>query len=236
MRRDISNVFSDLQKEIVSKIDKLPLKSLNNIATKAGINDGIELFDIEDWQYEISKATNADVSGVVIDSIKRILAQTNMEFVQTDWAKMIAKATELSTSKITVSIETIHQDLIDTIDNVIKENAIPQDLLRDKLRSVINSKFDMVYNGSRADMIAQTTATHAQGTATKATCKELDLNYVWISQRDGRVRPSHFAADGKKPDANGMFNVGGDSMEHPAGGSIARENVNCRCYLFAQKR
>lgn len=86
----------------------------------------------------------------------------------------------------------------------------------------------------KAEQIAQTTGTGAfeQGQLQAFKAAGVDAKR-WLSQRDGRVRPSHFAADGEEVGLDDPFTVGGAPMQYPGDPTApAREVVNCRCSLL----
>lgn len=106
----------------------------------------------------------------------------------------------------------------------------------DALKRLIRERFESVYSESRAAMIARTTATYSTCASQREAWTELDTGFSWLSQRSGGVRDSHARADGKPPDEKGFFRVGSDVMRHPGAGSVAAENVNCRCVLRARPK
>lgn len=62
------------------------------------------------------------------------------------------------------------------------------------------------------------------------------VEYVWLTQRDKRVRAAHAKADGQKPDERGLFTVGGEKTPHPCHKSMSPSNrINCRCLLYPAK-
>ena len=84
-------------------------------------------------------------------------------------------------------------------------------------------------------MIAETTATYSTTASQRNVFLENGFNLQWLSRRDGKVRDTHKKADGDRPNQFGYFQIGSDQMKHPGGGSEAKENVNCRCYLLPVK-
>lgn len=62
--------------------------------------------------------------------------------------------------------------------------------------------------------------------------KEFGTHYEkeWISSRDGRVRDSHYAVDGQRIQASGLFSNGLSRPHQP--GAPAKEVINCRCVLL----
>ena len=56
---------------------------------------------------------------------------------------------------------------------------------------------------------------------------------MWLTQRDGLVRPAHVQADGSMQGSDGYFTVGGEKTTRPLGpGLSAGNSINCRCQLF----
>ena len=67
------------------------------------------------------------------------------------------------------------------------------------------------------------------------------MRKMWRSARDPRVRTTHVSADARYSEggnpgpipANQYFQVGSDRMQSPRLGTVASENVNCRCIRLA---
>lgn len=90
----------------------------------------------------------------------------------------------------------------------------------------------------RAKAIVRTEANAAANFATEQTALDMygkdALKKWWSTSGDERVRDSHVAAGinysrSKAIDVDKDFIVGGDYMKRPSTGSIAANNVNCRC-------
>jgi uncharacterized protein with gpF-like domain len=75
------------------------------------------------------------------------------------------------------------------------------------------------------------------GSLLGAQATGLKLEKVWISAKDGRVRPTHASANGQgAPLQDGMFVVGGYRCRYPGDPMLpARERVNCRCTVGYRK-
>lgn len=68
---------------------------------------------------------------------------------------------------------------------------------------------------------------------------EKDLVKHWLSSRDDAVRESHQEAERVYEsgiDIKKNFVVGSDNMDAPCNGSVAEENINCRCGLYYSKK
>jgi hypothetical protein len=55
------------------------------------------------------------------------------------------------------------------------------------------------------------------------------IQKIWKHNHIGKPRPSHLAHDGKPADLNGMFHVGGETIEGPGLGSLPENNIYCHC-------
>lgn len=87
---------------------------------------------------------------------------------------------------------------------------------------------------ARAMMIARTEIATASNYSSAIVADEFGLAFdsVWLSAADERTRPDHVAANGKKADRFGFFEIGGFQMKHPCDsdhGAPAAQIVNCRC-------
>jgi len=161
-----------------------------------------------------------------LESLKSV--GETLESLPSNFSDLMAKELENSVAKISDSIGTIK----DEVGSLLKSNT---DATASELKDLLTAKFDTL-KVSRAETIARTSANHTTNAAQTKTWGGLEIKSVWLTQRDGDVRPTHLAADGQERDETGMFNVGGDRMPYPCGGGIAAENVNCRCMQFPIKR
>lgn len=130
-----------------------------------------------------------------------------------------------SSAKIRESVHVMKSE----IRQVIENNAgLPKDELKDKLQT----KFTQLSEG-RAKTIANTTSANVTSGMQHAVYKDLGFQMMWLTQRDGLVRPTHVQADGSMQGADGYFTVGGEKTTRPLGpGLSAGNSINCRCQLF----
>jgi len=130
-----------------------------------------------------------------------------------------------SSAKIRESVDVMKAE----IRQVIENNAgLPKDELKDKLQT----KFTQLSEG-RAKTIANTTSANVTSGMQHAVYKDLGFQMMWLTQRDGLVRPTHVQADGSMQGADGYFTVGGEKTTRPLGpGLSAGNSINCRCQLF----
>lgn len=222
----ISDVFSDLEKEILGNVSK----RYDGEVVKVGVDSISDLFDLDTWVKKIEDATGETLTILQRDAIAKALETvgSNLDAMPSAFSEEMAKALEDSIKKISDSIGTIK----DEVGSLLKDNT---DATASELKDLLTAKFDTL-KVSRAEAIAKTSANYTTTGAQKKTWTNLGITTTWLSQRDGVTRGTHLAADGTQPDESGMFTVGGDRMPHPCGGSLAEENVNCRCGLFPQRK
>jgi HK97 family phage portal protein len=153
-------------------------------------------------------------------------------------AEVIALVEE-SSAQIRDSIGVIKQEVQATLTaNAGKD--------KDELFKILNTKFDSLQT-SRARAIANTTSANVTSGMQYAVYKDEGFEMVWLTQRDGRVRPAHAALEGSTQGADGYFTVvtevkdkEGNIIEvktekakRPLGSGLSASNaVNCRCQLF----
>lgn len=254
LQLEISKVFADLEREILSNITKnqtayeeLHFDLFDNPETQASDFERIklhsydtvikseliqvaELFNDEEWVRKLEQATGETLTALqkaaLLESLKAI--GENMDSLPSGFSDVLEKELKNSTAKITESIGTIREE----VRNLLAKNT---DATASELRELLTAKFETL-KVSRAETIARTSANHTTNAAQSKTWDNYGIDIVWLSQRDGSVRDSHLAADGQKRGEDGMFQVGGDTMPYPCAGSIAAENVNCRCMQFPEKR
>lgn len=208
-----------------------PLKSIRSQALrsigKKNLKEGGGVFDDEAAREGFIAATSEILSDLIGEQMDQAVTEVgeNWSAIKTDFDTAIDRALNGSLDKVTTSIGTIKEELT----ALVKANRT---LPVDELRDLITEKFDF-YTSAGAARIARTSSTFATGASQKEAWEGLKITYVWLTQRDGDVRDEHEEADGQKP-IGGLFNVGGDSMAHPCGGSDPAMNVNCRCVLRAR--
>lgn len=254
LKGEISGVFEQLEREILSNVTKnqaayeqLHMDLFDNPETRASDFERVkldsydtiikseliqvaELFDDEEWIKKLESATGETLTALqkaaLLESLKAI--GENMDTLPSNFSDVLKTELRNSTEKITESIGTIRKEVQEILGNNTDASA-------SELRELLTKKFDTLKQ-SRAETIARTSANHTTNAAQSKTWGAYEIDITWLCQRDGDVRDSHLAADGQKRGEDGMFQVGADSMPYPCAGSIAAENVNCRCMQFPEKR
>jgi hypothetical protein len=65
-----------------------------------------------------------------------------------------------------------------------------------------------------------------------AKSEGIDIARTWTATLDGKTRPAHGAADGRKEDKDGFFLVDGEQLPYPSAGGSAGNTINCRCTVI----
>ena len=128
-------------------------------------------------------------------------------------------------------IRNASDEIFESIKSTLEEGFQAGDTtaeLADRVRAAFNGISD-----DRAQAIAVTETGAAYSTGREVSAKDAGYKTAeWLSSRDSKVRPTHKAADGQIVKAGEQFQVGNDRMASPCNGSLAEENVNCRCVVL----
>lgn len=206
----VQTIIGQLKNEVLSNIDKgiISLSDLDiNDADYAKFQTMVESACLS-VQNELLKALelgDQDLTGEVGQQIKDLANE--------------------SSAKIRESVDVMKSE----IRQVIENNA---GLPKDEMKEALQTKFDQLSAG-RAKTIANTTSANVTSGMQHAVYKDLGFKMMWLTQRDGLVRPAHVQADGSMQGADGYFTVGGEKTTRPLGpGLSAGNSINCRCQLF----
>lgn len=128
------------------------------------------------------------------------------------------------------------QDLSRSLSKIV--NQVEQ-TLADNVNATIDERIDAVnriftaFTNARVPAITNTAASNITSGIQSAMYDAVGQTYIWLTQRDGRVRAAHAKADGQKPDARGLFTVGGEKTPRPCHRTMSAGNrINCRCLLY----
>lgn len=213
----VSKVFEQIEEELGASFDKA-YKNGDDFLSK-----WLSILDSEKWISALQKATGGILESHVLEVIVESLRDVDLtsDDLPSDFSTTIGEMLKGSTSKITESIGTIR----DEIRRLVEGNT---GATSDELFNLLKGKFKTLKE-SRARAIANTSSNYATGAAQTESWKGVGFKVAWLSQRDGKTRETHQKADGQVRNDEGLFNVGSDKMPHPCAGSVAEENVNCRC-------
>jgi len=91
----------------------------------------------------------------------------------------------------------------------------------------------------KARRIVRTEATNAANFATLQTASDMygieNVKKTWLASFF-RTRDTHAAANGQSVNGNEKFLVGGEYLTHPGSGSLAENNINCRCSILIEPK
>ncbi len=221
IKKGVLSWLSDLRSEVISNIHQ---RSKAKAAGDLGSTDQfVNLFDPTEWSTRLLDRVTPEIRATVTSAMQQAveIVGGSWQYYDTQFDDHVRAAVTTSAQKIKTAPEAIFWRL----ENLLQRNT---ERHPDELREMILAQFSDVYAKSGAERIARTTATVATTNAQLQAWNGLGIDAVWFSQRDTHVRGSHIGADGQRPDENGLYHVGSDVMLHPGGGSVARENVNCR--------
>jgi len=191
-------------------------------------NEQLDLFDAT-----VQEACDRVQQRLLIDlglGIEDLTSQTGQE---------ITALVNENSAKISDSIGVIRSEVQATLSaNASKSSA--------ELREILKQQFASLKT-TRVNMIANTTAANVTSGMQYSVYKGQGYKMVWLTQRDGRVRPSHAAMEGQTQGEDGYFDVITEKKDkdgniiattvekapRPLGAGLSASNaVNCRCQLF----
>lgn len=234
----------DISAVVSRAINEVETQVLNNI--DAG---QYTMFDVA-----ISEQTTERINAACNDAAKRTAEQLAKDLegnavpLTGPYGQSIAELGTQTAAKIEESLNVITDD----VRKVITANAQKD---KNELRAILTERFKSVYSESRLKAIANTTAASVTSGSQLATYKRLGYNYIWLTEQDGRVRPSHVLMEGRVVGSDGYFEVpivkitknpdgseqeqiiGYERTERPLGDGLSASGaVNCRCQLFPVKQ
>lgn len=166
------------------------------------------------------KSHMVTVSHKSIDDLVTIWLDKFREYVFRDGAEKV--------KNITTTTKTIIKRIIQKSGNEGLSIPDTSKLLLSEWRSL---------SKSRSVVIARTEIISASnyGSLTGAQSTGLEIDKIWIWTRDSRTRERHRNVD-QRVDINANFNVGGESLPYPGGGSIPSNNIQCRCTVGYKRK
>jgi hypothetical protein len=130
----------------------------------------------------------------------------------------------------------------DEIEKTLRE-GFEQSKPLSAIATELRETFDK-YETYRAELIARTEAANTYNAADLEAVNQLGLEgkvrKFWLNEPDSRDTHQQAGEDYDEAgaiDLDDEFEVGGDKMSYPGGGSLPEENINCRCVLgYAEVR
>jgi SPP1 gp7 family putative phage head morphogenesis protein len=196
--------------------------------------DPADLPDIESlfrrafWSDETLELTEELFEAVVVQGAGRVSQLFGVSFdLAAEWVDQFIR---LRSNQLAGPVtDTTYRAIQNAMSFGVSEGeTIPQ--LADRIRDVFGEASNV-----RATTIARTEVISAFNGSAHEAAAQLPADVVgaqeWIATRDGRTRPEHAAADGQVVQMGFPFSVGGEGLPYPGGGSIAGNNINCRCTI-----
>lgn len=235
---------NDITEVVAGAIDQVKKKIKTQI--EQGKTDLSKIQLDEKTEKQIADATQIAVQNIA--SSLALQLEGNAIPLDGEYGTALRNLANETAGKINESVETIKTEFSKTL----SENANKS---KTELLEILNTRFGGVYSQSRLRTIANTTAANVTSGSQLATYKRLGYTYIWLTEQDNRVRPSHKIMEGKETDPDGFFSVpvmkkgiteegtegdvviGYEKTERPLGGGLSASGaVNCRCQLFPVQR
>ena len=218
------------------------------------IQDVLQGLDIQSMP--LTQAQIDEISNLVDSAYLQVTEELTKDFgimpsdLSGEFGQAMSQMAYDTNALIVASVEGGNEEITLSMKKEIMQLTADNADLNDKqLSELLTAKYTKL-SASRSRTIARTTATSVTTGSQMLVFKDVGAQYIWMTERDSRVRPSHARMDGKKTNNAGFFEVDSTYMQdgaqitekilvdrpvgNDAGGKPipAREAVNCRCYLF----
>lgn len=192
------------------------LLDLNNIAelTKGKINDAISQWK-DKYQDEIEEVNHDHLLKLDTFSNKTIATdETKRE--QTTLIRQLSNA---NTDMLNVNVDFLRQKFIElkTLENTYNYSPAMSDTFVQQIASSLEDKIVLFATMSTIGNLRELLFGNAESQGY--------TEYLWITQRDSKVRPTHVAMDGKW--------IRFDAINPQPAGYHVGMDYNCRCYIGA---
>ncbi len=183
--------------------------------------------DWDNWTDKLLYATEAQRKRIIIDAIAAAIEDIGPD-ADGEYTEAVRSGTKESADKIRGSIGTIREE----VQRVLVANPYAS---ADEIYKELTSFFNTLAP-TRAAMIARTTVTATEATAKAEVQKdynsrkppEKQVVRMWVALP--KARKAHREANGQIENEQGLFIVGGEVTDKPAGSGLSAWNaVNCRC-------
>lgn len=198
--------------------------------------------DIDKWIAAISDKLGPSASDSLRQSMQRAIDDYDPTAQLSDFEKEYAKAMKTALEDPQMSLNTIVDEMKDKLNKVRQDNpnateAELNELLKDEIKGSFDGRGANVgYIKAKSKMTAVMVSGFTSNVGMDVVIKRVGLEKVWLSRRDGRVRPAHRSMDGQKA-ADDVFTASdGSKGAFPCAMSFSTAmRARCRCYMFAQK-
>jgi hypothetical protein len=166
---------------------------------------------------------------------KLISKSVNFKDYESIWqANFAFIGVQVGGQRVTSVSGTAKQTIISVIQKLIKDPEFQ--IQGEKVKAkILRTQFNK-FSTYQARRVVRTETTNAANYATWKSASDIfagqDMQKMWMSGRDARVRPAHQAAHRQVVDFNKPFIVGGQALKWPGDPSGSASNViNCRCSM-----
>jgi HK97 family phage portal protein len=196
-------------------------------AKGVGVKRDAKLPSDEELIKIFTEGTEEERLAMATAMMKRAVADADFDFDEIEgWLSgVLDGAAATSAQKISES----HGTIRDQLQNIVAENA---EATFDELKAALLKYVD----DFDAKRIAQTTVTTTTSVAQQESWLSINdrrkdkktIEQMWLSERDGKVRPKHALRDGKQAPIGEEI----EGSKGPGLSGTASDDINCRCVLI----
>jgi hypothetical protein len=163
----------------------------------------------------------------------RTIAENNSPDTELDgnWLRKMRQIALQQTVKIKGITDTTKQFVKTTLEKAHELGVDAAGYLKQKWNEVIKKRASVI-------SVVETTNASNIGSLLGAKSAQQQIDKVWLSVRDSKVRDSHRHADGQAVGLDDLFIVNGSLLDAPGDsthGAPIGETIRCRCCLRFQK-
>jgi uncharacterized protein with gpF-like domain len=211
--------LSEIVSGIVDKIKVRTIQAVNRNSEYIGTGN-IDRGDFSSYTIELQNSANY-VKNQIRNDLGNLRESDIPSAVYTAQGNIINGSVQDLSRSLSKIVNQVEQTLADNVNSLLDERI-----------DAVNRIFD-AFKNARVPAITNTAASNITSGIQSAMYDAVGQTYIWLTQRDGRVRAAHAKADGQKPDARGFFTVGGEKTPRPCHRTMSAGNrINCRCLLY----
>ena len=211
--------MSEIVGGIVDKVKVRTIQAINRGSEYIGTGN-IDRSDFSSYTIELQNSANY-VRNQIRNDLGSLKESDIPSSVYTAQSNVINNSVQDLSSSLGKIVNKVEQILSDNVNKPLDERV-----------EAVNYLFD-TFKNARVPAITNTAASNITSGIQSAMYDAVGQTYIWLTQRDGRVRAAHAKADGQKPDSRGLFTVGGEKTPRPCHRSMSAGNrINCRCLLY----
>ncbi len=185
------------------------------------------VFDLGEW----IAATQSELAPMLADALRSGWDTGSLRVSLSTTFDGESEAVQDALRRVLAKMEDVTLTTQGQIGDALRDGLNANESLSE-LSSRVRTLFDDM-KASRADTIAQTSATSAFEAGQLEAFTEAGATKMWLTQRSGTSRPAHAAADGQEVAADEPFIVGGEEMMYPGDPNGSASNViRCECTML----